>query len=157
SMVRDGGLEAPWRSDEFDLVVDRQLAREREAAVLAPTPLLVCDTDVLATALWRERYLGGASAAVTAAGAAHRPALYLLPGDEIAFVQDGWRDGEHVRHAMQDRFREVLAAQPVPWLELRGSVADRVAAAVPAIEEALAAATTFATPLEYRDPDSIRS
>src|SRR5690606_28987372 len=97
------------------------------------------------------------SPSVTAAAAAHPPALYVLTGDEIAFVQDGWRDGEHVRHAMQDRFREVLADQPVPWLEVRGSVAERVAAAVPAVEEAVAAATRFATPLEYRDTDSIRS
>lgn len=150
SMIRPGGLAAPWRSDEFDLVVERQLAWERDAALAAPTPLLVCDTDVLATALWHERYVGRASPSVLAAAQDHRPALYVLTGDEIGFHQDGWRDGEHIRHEMQQRFREVLAAQPVPWLEVRGSVAERVAAARPAIEEALAAATTFGVPLEYR-------
>lgn len=150
SMVRAGGLETPWRSDEFDLIVDRQQRAEREAARVAPTPLLVCDTDVLATALWHERYVGSPSASVLAAAQAHRPALYLLSGDEIGFEQDGWRDGEHIRHAMQDRFREVLAEQPVPWLEVRGSVAQRVAAARPAIEAALADGTRFGVPIEYR-------
>lgn len=150
TMVRTGGLEEPWRSDEFDLVVDRQLRWEREAAEVAPGPLLVCDTDVLATSLWHERYVGWESPSVMAAAAAHRPALYILTGDEIPFTQDGWRDGEHIRHAMQDRFREVLAAQPAPWLEVRGSVAERVAAARPAIDDALARATTFGTPIEYR-------
>lgn len=152
SMIRPGGLETPWRSEEFDLVVERQLRWEREAALVAPGPLLVCDTDVLATALWHERYVGSESPSVIAAAQGHRPALYLLTGDEIGFHQDGWRDGEHIRHAMQQRFRDVLAAQPVPWLEVRGSVAERVAAARPAITDAVAAATTFGVPLQYREP-----
>lgn len=61
----------------------------------------------------------------------------MLTGDEIPFVQDGMRDGEHIRHAMQQRFREVLAAQPLSWMEVRGSVEERVAAARPLIERAV--------------------
>lgn len=137
------GLETPWRSDEFDLVADRQAAAERAAARRAPTPLLVCDTDVLATTLWHERYVGTRRELPV-----KPPALYLLTGDEIPFVQDGMRDGEHIRAGMQQRFRDVLAAQPVPWLEVRGSVAERVAAARPAIDRALAAGARFAPPLE---------
>lgn len=146
SVTRAGGLTAPWRSDEFDLVADRQVAAEERAARRAPTPLLVCDTDVLATALWHERYVG--TPAPRLLERAVPPALYLLTGDEIPFVQDGMRDGEHVRAGMQDRFRTVLAGQPVPWLEVRGPVADRLAAARPAVDRALAAAARFAPPLE---------
>ncbi len=58
--------------------------------------------------------------------AAHRPSAYVLSGDEIPFVQDGLRDGEHIRHAMQQRFRDVLGVQPVPWTEVRGDVDQRV-------------------------------
>ncbi|WP_243695379.1 AAA family ATPase [Agromyces protaetiae] len=150
SGVREGGLTAAWRSDEFDLVVDRQLGLETSALRTAPKPVVVCDTDVLATAIWHERYLGAPAPRILERAAAHRPALYVLTGDEIPFVQDGMRDGEHLRHDMQDRFREVLAAQPVPWLEVRGSVAERVAQALPAIEAALAEAHAFAAPLEGR-------
>ena len=82
--------------------------------------------------------------------ASHPPALYVLTGDEIPFVQDGLRDGEHVRHGMQQRFREVLAGQGVPWLEVRGTVDERVRAVRPAIDAALGAARTFAPPLEQR-------
>lgn len=150
SEIRVGGLDAPWRSDEFDLIVDRQIAMEDAALRRVPTPVLVCDTDVLATALWHERYVGSPAPGIRRRADGHRPALYVLTGDEIPFVQDGMRDGEHIRHAMQRRFREVLAEQPVPWLEVRGSVAERVAAALPAVRDATARATSFAAPLEGR-------
>ncbi|WP_394552727.1 AAA family ATPase [Agromyces sp. MMS24-JH15] len=150
STARDGGLDAPWRSDEFDLVVDRQLALEQAALRRIPAPVLVCDTDVLATAIWHERYVGRPAPRILARADAHRPDLYVLTGDEIAFVQDGLRDGEHLRHGMQQRFRDVLAARTVPWIEVRGSVAERVDAALPAIEAAVAARLAFERPLDAR-------
>lgn len=153
SETREGGLEAPWRSDEFDLVVDRQIALEDAALRRIPVPVLVCDTDVLATALWHERYVGTPAPRIVARAAAHRPSLYVLTGDEIPFVQDGMRDGEHIRAGMQEQFRAVLAAQTVPWLEVRGSVAERVAAALPAIRAAVAGVTSFAAPMEGRSAD----
>jgi HTH-type transcriptional repressor of NAD biosynthesis genes len=148
SETRVGGLDTPWRSDEFDLIVDRQIDLENRALRRVPRPLLICDTDVLATTLWHERYVGPAPAGLLARAALHPPALYLLTGDEIPFVQDGLRDGEHIRHAMQQRFRDTLAEQPVPWLEVRGSVPDRVAQASVAIDRMLAGAFEFALPLE---------
>ncbi|GAA5202458.1 AAA family ATPase [Microbacterium jejuense] len=158
SLTREGGLDAPWRSDEFDLIVDRQIAWEDAALRRVPVPLLVCDTDVLATALWHERYVGTADAPAAterllARARAHRPDLYLLTGDEIPFVQDGTRDGEHIRHAMQDRFRDVLAAQDVPWAEVRGDIAARVAASLPLIDAAIARRLSFTAPLEGRPHD----
>jgi HTH-type transcriptional repressor of NAD biosynthesis genes len=150
SETRVGGLDTPWRSDEFDLIVDRQIELENRALRRVPRPLLICDTDVLATTLWHERYVAPAPAALLARAEAHPPALYLLTGDEIPFVQDGLRDGEHIRHDMQQRFRDTLAGQPVPWLEVRGSVLDRVAQASVAIDRMLAGAFDFALPLEQQ-------
>jgi NadR type nicotinamide-nucleotide adenylyltransferase len=148
--IRAGGLHAPWRDDEFELIVDRQLAAEAAAARRAPRPLLVCDTDVLATAVWFERYRGRWPAALHRRALDHPPLLYLLTGDEIPFVADGMRDGEHIRPEMARRFREVLAGQPVPWTELRGDRRHRLAAAVRAVEARLPEAFRFADPLEMR-------
>lgn len=150
SEIREGGLSAPWRTDEFDLIVDRQIAMEERALRRAPRPVLVCDTDVLATALWHERYVGAVADRLLSAAAEHRPLLYVLTGDEIPFVQDGMRDGEHIRHGMQQRFRDVLAAQPVPWLEVRGDVPARVEAAASALAPLLESHLRFAVPLEAR-------
>lgn len=150
SLTRAGGPSAPWRSDEFDLIADRQIALETEAAHRVPGPLLVCDTDLLATVVWHERYVGAPAPALHARALAHPPALYLLTADDIPFVQDGTRDGEHLRAAMAERFRDVLADQPVPWIEVRGSRAERLARAVPAVRQAVARALTFADPIELR-------
>lgn len=157
SEVREGGLDAPWRSDEFDLIVDRQIALEDRALRRAPRPVLVCDTDVLATALWHERYVGAVADRLHRAADRHRPLLYVLTGDEIPFEQDGMRDGEHIRHGMQQRFRDVLAAQPVPWLEVRGDVPTRVAAAASALAPLLEAHLRFAIPLEARPMNEQRA
>ena len=150
SGIRPGGLTEPWRTDEFELVAAEQLRWETEAARSTPHPLVVCDTDMLATVLWHERYVGRPHPALRDRALAHPPLLYLLTGDEIPFVQDGMRDGEHIRAGMQQRFREELAAQPVPWVEVRGSVAERLAQARTAIDRALAPTLRFAEPLEHR-------
>lgn len=148
SEFRDGGLATPWRSDEFELIIERQFSLERDALRRVPLPVLICDTDVLATTIWHERYVGSPPPRLWELAANHRPALYILSGDEIPFVQDGLRDGENLRHRMHDRFRRTLAEQPVPWLEVRGPVAERVAQAKPVIASALAAHLAFAPPLE---------
>ncbi|MDE9364978.1 AAA family ATPase [Luteipulveratus sp. YIM 133132] len=148
TLLRAGGPEAPWHTGEFDLVAREQSAQEDRAAATAPRPLIVCDTDALATTLWHERYVGSRSTSVEAYAAGRRtPDLYLLTGDEIPFVQDGMRDGEHVRGWMQERFREVLAAQAVPWQEVRGSHAERMGAAVAAVDALVAAGWSLKDPL----------
>lgn len=184
SEVRPGGLSSPWHTAEFDLVAREQARREDDAAANTPVPLVVCDTDVLATTLWHERYVGHRSPSVEALAAARRPDLYLLTGDEIPFVQDGLRDGEHVRHAMQARFREVLAASGphladpadvvrhlgraelagttgdaddrpgVPWFEVRGDRATRLAQALAAVGPLLATPRHVADPLPQAGTDA---
>ena len=102
------------------------------------------------TAVWHERYVGRPSPSVAALAAARVPDLYLLTGDEIPFVQDGLRDGEHLRHAMQDRFREVLAAQDAPWVELRGTPDERLARALALVEPLRRRPRWLAEPMEQR-------
>jgi HTH-type transcriptional repressor of NAD biosynthesis genes len=151
SELREGGLDTAWRSDEFDLILDRQMADETAAAARAPIPFIVCDTDALSTAVWHERYVGGMPTRLVERADAHLPELYILTGDDIPFVQDGLRDGEHIRHAMQQRFRDVLAARPVPWLEVTGSPDERIARSIDAIDRVMARAFVFADPLELAD------
>jgi NadR type nicotinamide-nucleotide adenylyltransferase len=126
SVERPGGLDRPWESEEFDLIAAEQSRQEDLAARTVPVPFLVADTDALATAVWHERYVGRRSPTVEALALSRPPALYVLTGDEIPFVQDGLRDGEHLRGWMTLRFREVLAEQDAPWLEVSGAHAHRV-------------------------------
>ena len=116
------------------LHIARQQLADEDAAARRGGPLLICDTDALATSVWHERYLGTGSVerGRLAAGAAY--ALYVLTGDDIPFVQDGTRDGEHVRGWMTARFRERLSHRREPWSEVRGRREERLAAAVARID-----------------------
>jgi nicotinamide riboside kinase len=111
-----------WTTEDFDAVADGQLRLEADAVAQADD-LVVCDNDVLAVAIWHLRYVG--TPAPHLLTRVEPPALYVLTTpDGVPFVQDGLRDGEHVREPMTGWFREALADQPAPWIE---AVADRSA------------------------------
>ncbi|MGY6499910.1 MAG: AAA family ATPase [Acidimicrobiales bacterium] len=134
--------DVAWTAEEFATLADGQVAAEddtlrawaaNEAVSFGELgPWLVCDTDLLATAVWHERYLGRpAPELVERALAGHRPAQYVLTSHVgVDFHQDGLRDGEHLREWMTERFREALADTGVPWIEVEGERTERVAAVV---------------------------
>lgn len=142
--VREYGREysetktGEWTTPEFLHVGAVQTARENLAARDA-NRVLICDTNAFATTLWHRRYVGHDDEAVRAAGDASRCDLYLLTGDEIPFVADGMRDGEHIRNEMHRWFEEALRAQPVPWLLLRGSHEERMRIAIEVIDRLIRA------------------
>jgi NadR type nicotinamide-nucleotide adenylyltransferase len=114
-----------WRTDEFVHIAEEQTRLEDTAAREA-NRVLVCDTNAFATTLWHRRYVGTSSPQVEEIAGKGRCDLYLLTGDEIPFVQDGLRDGEHIRQEMQTWFEQALAKQPVRWKVLRGSLEERL-------------------------------
>jgi len=78
--------------------------------------------------------------------------LYILTGDDgVPFEDDGLRDGEHLRSWMTGRFREVLTAQDVPWIEVRGDRAERLRHALAAVDATLATGWELADPLTCGD------
>ncbi|WP_422735944.1 AAA family ATPase [Micromonospora sp. WMMD729] len=146
-------FDVGWDREDFREVVREQQEAE-DAAARSSGPLLFCDTDARATAIWEERYLGSASPQVRAA--ARRPALYLLTDHRgVPFADDGLRDGEHLRAWMTGRFRAELAGCGVPVVELTGSHAERLARAVQVCDELLAAGWSFADPITA--PDTLAS
>ncbi len=128
---------AELSSAEFRFIAAEQQRREN-AAARAANRVLVCDTNAFATGTWHERYRGSRDAGVDAIGARDRAHLYLLAEPDFPFVQDGWRDGEHVREWMHARFVQQLQAGPVPVARLRGSMDERMATATAAINALLA-------------------
>ncbi|MFC4020171.1 AAA family ATPase [Micromonospora sp. GCM10011542] len=146
-------FDVTWDRDDFRAVVREQQAAE-DAAARSSGPLLFCDTDARATAVWEERYLGSASPEVRAA--ARRPALYLLTDHrDVPFTDDGLRDGEHLRAWMTGRFRDELVGCGVPVVELTGPHEQRLARAVGACDALLAAGWALAEPLLA--PDTLAS
>mgnify|MGYP001344367871 CR=1 FL=1 len=120
--------ETGWTSPEF-LEIAREQGRREDLAARTAARVVIGDTDALATALWHRRYVGRDEPGLWALAAARRPDLYLLTGDELPFVQDGLRDGEHVRRDMHQWFLQALREQPVPWRLLTGPHERRLAEA----------------------------
>jgi len=125
-----------WRSDEFTFIAVEQ-ARMEDALARLANKVLICDTDPFATTIWHERYLNAPSRAVRAVAATRKYDLYILTDTDIPFVQDGIRDGEHIRQWMHDRFRDELSGMATPLLVVSGSREHRLAAAIARIDPLL--------------------
>jgi HTH-type transcriptional repressor of NAD biosynthesis genes len=125
-----------WSSAEFTEIARKQQEMEDNLAREANC-ILICDTDVLATGIWHERYMGKRSPEVEAIAASHRHDLYLLTDCDLPFVQDGLRDGEAIRQWMTQRFEEVLTGRGLPWVKITGSGQLRLLAAVREVDRLL--------------------
>jgi HTH-type transcriptional regulator, transcriptional repressor of NAD biosynthesis genes len=126
-----------WESKEFEHIAEIQGQHEDQAA-RSSGPVLFCDTNVLATYVWHERYLGHRSKALAAMLPTRHYDLYLLTDCDIPFVQDGTRDGENIRKWMTDRFREELDQRKLTWEMLSGTKDERFLKAVAAVDQMLA-------------------
>lgn len=128
--------DAPWRTDEFVHIARAQAACE-DALARRASRVVVCDTDPLATHVWHRRYVGAWSAEVERLAAARTYDLYVLTAPDFPFVQDGTRDGEHVRHDMHAWFVEALERRGLPWINVGGPHERRLADAASSIEPLL--------------------
>ncbi|MFF3446577.1 AAA family ATPase [Streptomyces sp. NPDC002667] len=147
--------EAHWSqveftSEEFPVIARRQDADEQRAA-RGGSPVLFCDTDSFATAIWHERYLGAPSPEAAAVAALTPRHLYLLTDHEgVPFEDDGLRDGPHLRPWMTGRFREELERTGRRFLLVTGSPEERLRTAVAAVDDLLAEGWRFTDPLPER-------
>ncbi|QQS22109.1 AAA family ATPase [Candidatus Saccharibacteria bacterium] len=125
---------ADWQNDDFYRIGRLQQAYEREIAARSKG-VIVCDTNAVATQLWQRRYLGKTTSIMRQIAARDKADLYIITGDEIPFVQDGIRDGEHIRHEMHRWFTTYIAKLRVPCLVVRGSHSERLAKSLTAAKK----------------------
>lgn len=105
-----------------------RLAREADR-------VLFCDTDLLTTALWSERYFGEVDGEVSRLAADGRYGLTLLCGNDLPWVGDGLRDSPGHREWFRRRFEEELDARGRPWRPVAGTGEARLAAAEAAVDQ----------------------
>ena len=131
SILSDGGA---WGNEDFYRIAHLQQSYEAASAARS-RGVIVCDTNTVATELWQRRYLGETTSRMHEIASKDKADLYVITGDEIPFVQDGIRDGEHIRHEMHQWFLEHIAATGVPFIVVTGSVEERLAATEQAAQE----------------------
>lgn len=127
-----------WHDDDFYRIGRLQQAYENEIAARSEG-VIVCDTNAVATEVWQRRYMGHATKEMRRIAAKDKADLYIITGDEIPFVQDGLRDGEHIRHQMHRWFLAHIKKTGVPHIIVSGDQATRLQSAVTAAREMIAA------------------
>jgi len=125
-----------WHTREFVHIAETQ-NRMEDALAKQANKILICDTDSFATSLWHERYMAHASPEVDRLFQDRNYDLYFLTADDIPFVQDGTRDGEHIRHWMHKKFIEKLKKHNRPFIILTGCHEKRLNVAIAACDEIL--------------------
>jgi HTH-type transcriptional regulator, transcriptional repressor of NAD biosynthesis genes len=133
---RHAGDSLDWDSYEFVQIATRQGEWEDDLARRA-NRLVVCDTDPLATHVWHKRYLGSYCEQVKRIVAGRDYDHYFLTLPDFGFVQDGTRDGEHIRLEMHDWFLETLRDFNRPYTLIGGTHAERMATATAKTESLL--------------------
>jgi HTH-type transcriptional regulator, transcriptional repressor of NAD biosynthesis genes len=149
STARQAGAEPPtvdelvWLPEHFAEIAFEQTRRENLAALASP--LVVADTDALATTVWERRYLGeGSHASSPALAELPRRDLYIVTDHVgVPFEQDGWRDGEHVRPAMTSWMIDAVHTRGYSWMPVRGTHAERLRYSITAIETILSTRLRF--------------
>lgn len=125
-----------WNDEDFYRIGRLQQAYEKEIAARS-NGILICDTNAVATEVWQRRYMGATTEEMRAIGAQDKADLYIITGDEIPFVQDGIRDGEHVRHEMHQWFIDRVKKTNVPYIVVSGPRSKRLATALHAAKRTI--------------------
>jgi NadR type nicotinamide-nucleotide adenylyltransferase len=125
-----------WATPDFVHIAEVQNRLEDMLARHA-NRLLICDTDALTTWLWHERYIRRDAPEVRALAAGRRYALTILTTDDIPWEDDGTRDRPEERALFQTRFVEELRASGRRFVQVAGTVEQRLDAATAAIDELL--------------------
>jgi nicotinamide riboside kinase len=83
---------------------------EEQKMSLQANKLLLCDNDSFAVSIWCERYLCKYYDEIydVYKKGNHENKIYILTKPNVPFVQDGFRDGEHIRDWMYNRFIDEL-------------------------------------------------
>lgn len=137
-----------WNTDDFDTIAVEQSRREQIAAE-AGSPVLICDTDAFATAVWERRYLGVRARSGQPWTRVRSRAVYLVTDHRgVAWQDDGLREGDlAVRAAMTQWFVSALTRSGHSWVLLTGSPSQRLDIAVRAVDPLLAHRARFGEPL----------
>jgi NadR type nicotinamide-nucleotide adenylyltransferase len=131
-----------WSPSDFSVIAKVQSDMEESAAM--SSPLVIADTDALATGIWHSRYC---STEKIPFYAIERRDLYLITDHQgVDFHDDGYRDGEHLRAEMTESFKEVLTERGYSWVLVTGDHERRMKTATSVIDQIIQQNTSFTSP-----------
>lgn len=124
----------PLTAQDTTPIAEGQIALEDRVAPKAKNGLLILDTDLLSSIAYSTHCHGHCPPWIASAARERLSDLYLLADIDVPFVEDAAREGGPDRAEVMRVFEKVLAEYAVRVTRLRGSMDDRTAAAIEAIE-----------------------
>ena len=89
--------------------------------------LVVCDTDLITTAIYSEHYLGSVPPVIGELEHQQHIDRYFLFDIDVPWVADGLRDLGDQREEMMNKFRNALEQRGIPYTLVRGNYREREA------------------------------
>lgn len=116
-------------SNEFSLsdierIGHAQLQRMQEGAAAADR-LVVCDTDLITTAIYSEHYLGTVPPVLRILEQQQHIDRYFLFDIDVPWVADGLRDLGDQRELMMEKFRSALEQRGLAYTLVQGNYQAR--------------------------------
>jgi nicotinamide mononucleotide transporter len=122
-------------------VISRRQAELEDATAARAKRVLICDTEALTTMLWSDVLYGECQPEVRNAveARAKHYDLYLLLNTDVPFESDPQRvfPDEAGREKCMTIWRDALTSRKLPVVEIRGTWAEREAAAIAAVKKLL--------------------
>lgn len=116
-------------SEEIEHFAKKQQLQENNTVKITGCPIIVCDTDSLASQVWHKRYVGSYSQKIEELIEQNMErTLYVITSRKgISLEYDGTRDGnEKIREEMQEEFEKQLIERNLPYIIVEGSREERV-------------------------------
>ena len=114
-----------------------QIALENDLAEKADK-ILICDTDLLETAVYFENYYEKVvDEKLKEAALENTYSLYLLTYIDTPWEEDDIRENPHIREEMFATFEKALKKHNRPYIILKGSIKKRMETAIAKIDEIL--------------------
>lgn len=111
-----------WSENDFIQIAKVQNEWENEATKKG-SPLIICDTDSFATAIWHERYRGNFPKSFQKIiRELPKRLLYVIANEkEVKFAADEIRDGESYRTWMREKFESELVKNSFNYIVASGT------------------------------------
>lgn len=123
----------PLDASDVEPIAHGQIAAEDRGRAAA-RGIAVLDTDLVSTMVYARHYYGSCPPWIEAAVRARLGDLYLLCDIDVPWVAAPQRDRPHARSHMHELFVAALESLGARYVTIRGSWAERQAAAVAAVD-----------------------
>jgi NadR type nicotinamide-nucleotide adenylyltransferase len=130
------GLDRPYTQADILAIAQGQVHLEKELASQARR-LLICDTELLVAKVWSEHAFGECPEWIREQLEAQHYDLYLLTGIDIPWEPDPQREHPHLREHFYQLYRKELISRGWPYVEIGGSLLERMRQAIAAIDRLL--------------------